>query len=270
MKKLLWIVCWWWWPIWRGAGGADPSDAATADRGQTLCLRSRVGRSSADVADRRVRHLRRGHRAADRRLRSSLAVEGRVGAVPLRAARRRPARAALSGVEGQGARVVSRVEVQREEGLRFLPRDVGRQGRRRSTTASAAGRSARVDGARALETRIGSARSRLTVMGKVVVAARLPGRIDEILAGHDVVGPPDGEARTAARRACVDELARRRRACWRSCRCASTMRSSTVRPSCAWSPTTPSATTTSISRRRRGAASSSPTRPACSPTPPPI
>lgn len=31
-------------------------------------------------------------------------------------------------------------------------------------------------------------------MGKVVVAARLPGRIAEILAGHVVVGPPPGEA----------------------------------------------------------------------------
>ena len=31
-------------------------------------------------------------------------------------------------------------------------------------------------------------------MGKVVVAARLPGRIDEILAGHTVVGPASGEA----------------------------------------------------------------------------
>ena len=31
-------------------------------------------------------------------------------------------------------------------------------------------------------------------MGKVVVAARLPGRVDEILAGHTVVWPAAGEA----------------------------------------------------------------------------
>jgi len=34
-------------------------------------------------------------------------------------------------------------------------------------------------------------------MGKVVVAARLPGRIDEILAGHELVWPPAGAAQFA-------------------------------------------------------------------------
>jgi len=42
-------------------------------------------------------------------------------------------------------------------------------------------------------------------MGKVVVAARLPGRIGEILAGHTVVGPPDGAAELPRARL-VEEL----------------------------------------------------------------
>ena len=42
-------------------------------------------------------------------------------------------------------------------------------------------------------------------MGKVVVAARLPGRIDEILAGHTVVGPRAGEAELSRARL-VEEL----------------------------------------------------------------
>jgi len=42
-------------------------------------------------------------------------------------------------------------------------------------------------------------------MGKVVVAARLPGRIDELLAGHTVVGPRAGEAELPRARL-VEEL----------------------------------------------------------------
>jgi glyoxylate reductase len=42
-------------------------------------------------------------------------------------------------------------------------------------------------------------------MGKVVVAARLPGRIDEILDGHTVVRPPDDEAELPRARL-VEEL----------------------------------------------------------------
>jgi glyoxylate reductase len=42
-------------------------------------------------------------------------------------------------------------------------------------------------------------------MGKVVVAARLPGRLDEILAGHTVVGPGPGEAELPRARL-VEEL----------------------------------------------------------------
>jgi glyoxylate reductase len=43
-------------------------------------------------------------------------------------------------------------------------------------------------------------------MGKVVIAARLPGRIDEILAGHEVIWPADGEAQMARGRL-LDALA---------------------------------------------------------------
>ena len=65
-------------------------------------------------------------------------------------------------------------------------------------------------------------------MAKVVVAARLPGRIDEILAGHD--GGAAGGGRGASCRArgssrsCATPTG-----CSRSCRCASTTRSSTAR-----------------------------------------
>ena len=129
MKKLLWImllvvVAYLAWRWWRG-----PSEAATADRGQTLVFNrvwvDHLPTSQTDTFDIFAAVTEQPIGVFDHRsqwkgewelFRYEPRGDGQLELV-------------YPASKGQGARVVSRVEVQRQEGLRLLPRDVGRQGR---------------------------------------------------------------------------------------------------------------------------------------------